>query len=308
MKSKKILSLPSIGRVKKAAPKKAAPKKAAPKKRISGVKKGISGSLFEKFQEVAKKTNFTLRGASLNSFLKWMNANDKAIFGKSIATKKWFALVDQYPQVIDIIGQFRIDSEPLEDEDEAKVERYYASVKKKSKVIGNVSSSETAPNPGAKLELKDFVGKYFAIWGRNNDGRKVWDKKELIETIRRIIRSRLMDPYFIEYANSGYNGVYERNFINTAERLMVKNIDETLNKYFHFVKKDTIFHKDRVLAWKDEEVNFPFRVNWMKKTKNRGGKYPVVLMDELRKAYLRYIIKTDWEYAPYLNKTKTNFK
>ena len=79
MKSKKILSLPSIGRVKKAAPKKAAPKKAAPKKaapkkRISGVKKGIGGSLFEKFQEVAKKTNFTLRGASLNSFLKWMNA------------------------------------------------------------------------------------------------------------------------------------------------------------------------------------------------------------------------------------------
>jgi hypothetical protein len=77
-----------------------------------------------------------------------MNANDKAIFGKSIATKKWFALVDQYPQVIDIIGQFRIDSEPLEDEDEAKVERYYASVKKKSisgisvkKAIGNGNKS-----------------------------------------------------------------------------------------------------------------------------------------------------------------------
>ena len=98
---------------------------------ISGVKKGIGGSLFQKFQDVAKETKFTLRGAKLGTFLKWMNRNSKEIFGRSITTLKWFTVLDKYPQVMDAMASARIDTEPLEDEDEAKVERYYASVKKK---------------------------------------------------------------------------------------------------------------------------------------------------------------------------------
>ena len=120
MKSKKILSFPGIGKIKKAAPK----------KRVSRAKKGIGGSLYQKFQEVAKKTNFNLRGASLPAFLKWMNANAKELFGKSIATKKWFTLLDEYPQIMDAMASAQIDTEPLEDESEVKVERYYAKSKK----------------------------------------------------------------------------------------------------------------------------------------------------------------------------------
>lgn len=113
-------------------------KKAAPKKRISGIKKGcicgikkgIGGSLFQKFEDVAKETKFTLRGAKLGTFLKWMNRNSKEIFGRSITTLKWFTILDKYPQVMDAIASARIDTEPLEDEDEAKVEKYYAKVKK----------------------------------------------------------------------------------------------------------------------------------------------------------------------------------
>jgi predicted kinase len=98
---------------------------------LSKKSKGISGSLYQKFQEVAKKTNFNLRGASLPAFLKWMNANAKELFGKSIATKKWFTLLDEYPQIMDAMASAQIDTEPLEDESEVKVERYYANVKKK---------------------------------------------------------------------------------------------------------------------------------------------------------------------------------
>jgi oligoribonuclease (3'-5' exoribonuclease) len=106
-------------------------KKSSPaKKGVSKKSKGISGSLYQKFQEVAKKTNFNLRGASLPAFLKWMNANAKELFGKSIATKKWFTLLDEYPQIMDAMASAQIDTELLEDEDEKKVERYYAKVKK----------------------------------------------------------------------------------------------------------------------------------------------------------------------------------
>lgn len=94
------------------------------------ITKGISGSLYQKFQEVAKKTKFDLRGASLSAFLKWMNANSKELFGKSIATKKWFTLLDEYPQIMDVMASAQIDTEPLEDEDEAKIEKYYAKSKK----------------------------------------------------------------------------------------------------------------------------------------------------------------------------------
>jgi hypothetical protein len=97
---------------------------------LSKKSKGISGSLYQKFQEVAKKTNFNLRGASLPAFLKWMNANAKELFGKSIATKKWFTLLDEYPQIMDAMASAQIDTEPLEDESEVKVERYYAKSKK----------------------------------------------------------------------------------------------------------------------------------------------------------------------------------
>jgi predicted kinase len=100
------------------------------KSELSKKSKGISGSLYQKFQEVAKKTNFNLRGASLPAFLKWMNANAKELFGKSIATKKWFTLIDEYPQIMDAMASAQIDTEPLEDEDEKKVEQYYAKVKK----------------------------------------------------------------------------------------------------------------------------------------------------------------------------------
>jgi predicted kinase len=99
-------------------------------KKTSKKSKGISGSLYQKFQEVAKKTNFNLRGASLPAFLKWMNANAKELFGKSIATKKWFTLLDEYPQIMDAMASAQIDTEPLEDESEVKVERYYAKAKK----------------------------------------------------------------------------------------------------------------------------------------------------------------------------------
>jgi predicted kinase len=99
-------------------------------KKTSKKSKGISGSLYQKFQEVAKKTNFNLRGASLPAFLKWMNANAKELFGKSIATKKWFTLLDEYPQIMDAMASAQIDTEPLEDESEVKVERYYAKSKK----------------------------------------------------------------------------------------------------------------------------------------------------------------------------------
>jgi hypothetical protein len=92
----------------------------------------LSGSLFQRFEQVAKKTNFNLRGASLGVFLKWMNLNGKELFGKSIARKKWFALLDEYPQVMDVLASARIDTEPLEDESETKVERYYSKAKKLS--------------------------------------------------------------------------------------------------------------------------------------------------------------------------------
>lgn len=92
--------------------------------------KGISGSLFQKFQDVAKETNFTLRGAKLGTFLKWMNRNSKEIFGRSITTLKWFTVLDKYPQVMDAMASARIDTEPLEDEDEDEVEKYYAKAKK----------------------------------------------------------------------------------------------------------------------------------------------------------------------------------
>jgi len=100
------------------------------KSELSKKSKGISGSLYQKFQEVAKKTKFDLRGASLSAFLKWMNANSKELFGKSIATKKWFTLLDEYPQIMDVMASAQIDTEPLEDEDENKVESYYAKSKK----------------------------------------------------------------------------------------------------------------------------------------------------------------------------------
>lgn len=100
------------------------------KKELSAKSKGISGSLYQKFQEVAKETKFDLRGASLPAFLKWMNTNSSKLFGKSIATKKWFKLVDEYPQIMDVMASAQIDTEPLEDEDEAKIERYYAKSKK----------------------------------------------------------------------------------------------------------------------------------------------------------------------------------
>ena len=100
------------------------------KSELSKKSKGISGSLYQKFQEVAKKTKFDLRGASLSAFLKWMNANSKELFGKSIATKKWFTLLDEYPQIMDVMASAQIDTEPLEDENENKVESYYAKSKK----------------------------------------------------------------------------------------------------------------------------------------------------------------------------------
>jgi hypothetical protein len=142
MKSKKtpLLEMPTSMKkpIKKAKPTKTK----SNRRRISATKKGISGSLYQKFQEVAKKTNFNLRGASLPAFLKWMNANAKELFGKSIATKKWFTLLDEYPQIMDVMASAQIDTEALEDEDEKKVERYYANAKKTSGKIGNVSKIE----------------------------------------------------------------------------------------------------------------------------------------------------------------------
>lgn len=122
MKNNKILSI--------TLPQSKVTKRAAPKKRVSGVKKGIGGSLFQKFEDVAKETKFTLRGAKLGTFLKWMNRNSKEIFGRSITTLKWFTILDKYPQVMDAMASARIDTEPLEDENEAKVEKYYAKMKK----------------------------------------------------------------------------------------------------------------------------------------------------------------------------------
>jgi hypothetical protein len=135
MKSKKtpLLEMPTSMKkpIKKAKPTKTK----SNRRRISATKKGIGGSLYQKFQEVAKKTNFNLRGASLPAFLKWMNANAKELFGKSIATKKWFTLLDEYPQIMDVMASAQIDTEALEDEDEKKVERYYANAKKKNLIV-----------------------------------------------------------------------------------------------------------------------------------------------------------------------------
>lgn len=90
----------------------------------------LKGNLFDRFESVARKTRFNLRGAKLLTFLKWMNANSMELFGKSISRKKWFDLLNEYPLLIDVISAAKIDVDPLMDEDEDRIERFYARAKK----------------------------------------------------------------------------------------------------------------------------------------------------------------------------------
>jgi hypothetical protein len=89
-----------------------------------------NGNLFERFDKVAKKTGFNLRGADLVPFLKWINVHGVALFGKNISRKKWFTLLDEYPILIDVISSAKIDVDPLMDENEDRIERFYAKAKK----------------------------------------------------------------------------------------------------------------------------------------------------------------------------------
>jgi predicted kinase len=251
---------------------------------LSKKSKGISGSLYQKFQEVAKKTNFNLRGASLPAFLKWMNANAKELFGKSIATKKWFTLLDEYPQIMDAMASAQIDTEPLEDESEVKVERYYANAKKKSDKIGSVSKKIGS----TKLDIKDFIGKSFSIELGSSGTTKVWNEKDFTEQIGRVLLHNFYDSSFAYSEYTDLGSAYRRNVINSSIIPLIKpsKINKTLNDFFAY-DYTPYSTREKVLFFKlKSEEKQKWIDNWFKKTKNNPPK--VTNMEQLKKDYYNY--------------------
>lgn len=107
------------------------------------LKKQTIGSLFTNVRSVAEKQKVNLFGASLESFFRFLLKNQEAIFGRKINTLDYDDLFEQYPQLVDVMSQSRVDTDVLE-EDEMAGDRIWDKAKKsKSTGINKVTKKIT---------------------------------------------------------------------------------------------------------------------------------------------------------------------
>ena len=145
------------------------------------------------------------------------------------------------------------------------------------------------------ITLNDLIGKYFDIEVGSSIGgftSKNWDKENLIKEITNALFHYLFDrEFYYNWIDSNEKKEYLQVFKEDTLNPMIQDIDNTLNKYFAFVKrgpKEVLFFKPiGKQAWID---------NWFNVNKNISKK--------LKEDYRNYRI----EYAgvtPYSKGGKT---
>jgi hypothetical protein len=120
---------------------------------LGGYNKAIGG-IFNNIQDVTKKQNVNLRGADLDYFFKFLIKNQQSIFGRKITRLDYDDLFDKYPQLVDIMSQYRIDTDVLDDDENAGNRIWNKAKKSASKSVTGLGGCGCGCNSCATKSIK----------------------------------------------------------------------------------------------------------------------------------------------------------